>query len=257
MDEINLESFFQSITPIVKENQEHREEKELRGDFFNIFSVLNMERDEVHTHSSFIAELLNPKGLHGLKDRFLREFIACIPLKEINAKDLQTTTAEVKKEKYIGKKDVRNETGGDIDILINFTSPSYTIIIENGKLMQKNMKKQKYNITELLEQLRMNGVVKISDVEYAILETSGQLSIILKAPKQPATAEQMLVLTEYEGLPVNIILDGKLVKENLDSAKLTAKDVEKRLAEDNLTIKDVFYANINAKGEYYIQAKQI
>ena len=111
----------------------------------------------------------------------------------------------------------------------DFISGKYTIVIENGKMIQKNMTKQKYNITELLEQLRMNGVTKIDDVQYAILETSGQLSVILKAPKQPATAEQMLVNTVYEGLPINIILDGKIVQENLKSAKLTIEDVNKRL----------------------------
>jgi len=136
-------------------------------------------------------------------------------------------------------------------------SGRYTIIIENGKMIQKNMLKQKYNITELLEQLRMNGIVKIDDVQYAILETSGQLSVILKDAKQPVTAEQMNVVNEYEGMPVNLILDGKLVEENLTGAKLTAKDVENRLAKDKLSIKDVFYASINAKGEYYIQPKQI
>ena len=139
----------------------------------------------------------------------------------------------------------------------DFISGKYTIIIENGKMMQKNMTKQKYNITELLEQLRMNGVTKIDDVEYAILETSGQLSVILKAPKRPVAAEQMLVNTEYEGLPINIILDGKIVKENLESAKLTIQDVEKRLKEDELNIEDVFFANIDAKGEYYIQKKEL
>ena len=138
----------------------------------------------------------------------------------------------------------------------DFISGKYTIIIENGKMIQKNMLKQKYNITELQEQLRMNGIFKIDDVQYAILETSGQLSVILKEPKQPATAEQMLVLTEYEGMPVNLILDGKIVEENLSSAKLTVSDIEKKLESDNLTVKDVFFASINAKGEYYIQEKQ-
>lgn len=138
----------------------------------------------------------------------------------------------------------------------DFISGKYTIIVENGKMIQKNMAKQKYNITELLEQLRMSGVTKIDDVQYAILETSGQLSVILKAPKQPVTAEQMLVNTVYEGLPINIILDGKIVKENLEGAKLTIEDVKKRLKEDELNVEDVFFANIDAKGEYYIQAKE-
>lgn len=140
--------------------------------------------------------------------------------------------------------------------LQDFISGKYTIIIENGKMIQKNMLKQKYNITELLEQLRINGVVKIDDVQYAILETSGQLSIILKEEKQPVTAEQMKIKTDYEGLPVNLILDGKLVEENLSSASITVKDVEKRLKKDKLSIKEVFFASINAKGEYYIQPKQ-
>lgn len=140
--------------------------------------------------------------------------------------------------------------------LQDFVSGRYTIIIENGKLIEKNMKRQKYNITELLEQLRMNGVTKIDDVQYAILETSGQLSVQLKESKRPVTAEQMLVATQYEGLPINIVLDGKLVKENLNGAKLTVDDVKKRLLEDNLTIEDSFYVSINAKGEYYIQAKE-
>ena len=131
MNETNLQPLFQLIKPIVDENQEQRAEKELKGEFFNVFSILNMERDEVHTHSPFIAELLNPKGSHGLKDKFLKLFIENIPLEGIKSKDLKTASAEIKKEEYIGKKDVKNETGGDIDILINFTSPSYTIIIEN------------------------------------------------------------------------------------------------------------------------------
>lgn len=141
--------------------------------------------------------------------------------------------------------------------LQDLISGRYTIIIENGKMIQKNMLKQKYNITELLEQLRLSGVVKIDDVEYAILETSGQLSVILKEQKQPVTVEQMNIKTEYEGMPVNLILDGKLVEENLGSVKLTAKDIENRLKKDKLSIKDVFYASINAKGEYYIQPKEI
>ncbi len=141
--------------------------------------------------------------------------------------------------------------------LQDFISGKYTIVIENGKMIQKNMLKQKYNITELLEQLRINGVVKVDDVQYAILETSGQLSVILKASKQPVTAEQMLVMTEYEGLPINIILDGKVVKENLESANITVYDIEKRLESEELSIKDVFYANVNEKGEFYIQKKEI
>lgn len=135
-------------------------------------------------------------------------------------------------------------------------SGTYTIIIENGNLIEKNMIKQKYTIVELLEQLRLNGVSKISDVQYAILETSGQLSVLLKEPKRPVSAEQLNINTTYEGMPVNLILDGKLVTKNIDNVKITQKEIENVLADNNLKLEDVFYLSVDAQKEYYIQRKE-
>lgn len=135
-------------------------------------------------------------------------------------------------------------------------SGTYTIIIENGNLIEKNMIKQKYTIVELLEQLRLNGVSKISDVQYAILETSGQLSVLLKESKRPATAEQLNINTSYEGMPINLILDGKLVEKNIDDAKITKKEVEDVLESNNISLEDVFYLSVDAQKEYYLQRKE-
>ena len=135
-------------------------------------------------------------------------------------------------------------------------SGTYTIIIENGYLIEKNMIKQKYTIVELLEQLRLNGVAKISDVQYAILETSGQLSVILKEPKRPVTAEQMNINTSYEGLPINLILDGKLVTSNIDGIKITEKEVKEFLKTNGLKLDEVFYLSVDAQKEYYLQRKE-
>lgn len=140
--------------------------------------------------------------------------------------------------------------------LQDLVSGKYSVMVENGKLIEKNLMKQKYTITELLEQLRMSGVSNVSDVGYAILETSGRLSVILKPAKQPVTCEQMGIILEYEGIPVTLILDGKLQKDNLSSAKLSEHDIIKKLWEENLKIEDVLYANINAKREYFIQARE-
>lgn len=135
-------------------------------------------------------------------------------------------------------------------------SGTYTIIIENGNLIEKNMLKQKYTIVELLEQLRLNGVSKISDVQYAILETSGQLSVILKEPKRPVTAEQMNINTSYEGLPISLILDGKLVTRNIDNIKITEKEVKEYLKTNELKLEDVFYLSVDAQKEYYLQRRE-
>ena len=132
MDYERIEELLKSVRPIVDENKKIRAEKEARGDFFNIFSILDMEKNEVHTHSAFLAELLNPHGSHGLKATFLNLFIEKMALDNIKDKSkLKTETATVRKEFYVGKKDVENETGGDIDILIEFSNPNYAIVIEN------------------------------------------------------------------------------------------------------------------------------
>ncbi|MBD5440462.1 MAG: PD-(D/E)XK nuclease family protein [Treponema sp.] len=131
MDKKNIETMFQEIQPIVEKNKQLRSERELKGEFFNLFSILKVERDEIHTHSTFLAELLNPSGSHGNKEKFLKLFIQQMHLQNINKDELNAETAIVKKEKYIGQKDVKNETGGNIDILIKFEKPKYLIIIEN------------------------------------------------------------------------------------------------------------------------------
>jgi uncharacterized membrane protein YcaP (DUF421 family) len=135
-------------------------------------------------------------------------------------------------------------------------SGTYTVMIENGRLVEKNLRSQNYNITELMQQLRMNGIDKLNDVDYGILETNGQLSVILKPVKRPATAEDMLVNKEYEGLPIDIILDGKIVEENLNKINITKEEIMKKVELENLKIEDVFYANINDKKEFYIQKKE-
>lgn len=135
-------------------------------------------------------------------------------------------------------------------------SGTYTIMIANGKLIENNLRSQKCNITEVMQQLRMNGIDKINDVEYGILETNGKLSIILKPSKRPATAEDMLINKDYEGLPTDIILDGKIVKESLNRVGMSMEDVVKRIEAENMKIEDVFYANVNAKKDFYIQGKE-
>lgn len=101
MDKKNIETMFQEIQPIVEKNKQLRSERELKGEFFNLFSILKVERDEVHTHSTFLAELLNPSGSHGNKEKFLKLFIQQMHLQNINKDELNAETAIVKKEKAL------------------------------------------------------------------------------------------------------------------------------------------------------------
>lgn len=138
-----------------------------------------------------------------------------------------------------------------------FISGKPTIMIKNGKLVEQNLIKQNYNITEMLEQLRLNGVEKIEDVEYAMLETNGQMSVILKTLKRPVTVEDMGIVKQYEGIPIEVILDGKYITENFESANVTMEDVNKELERNNITVDRVFFASVDAQKKFVIQEKQV
>lgn len=105
----------------------HQDEiKMLRGEHFNIFSVLNMEHKENATHSAFLAELLNPQGSHKMGDVFLNYFLKTI---EYPGK-LDFNTASVRVEKHIGTRNDQDKTGGRVDIFITDKS-EFSIAIEN------------------------------------------------------------------------------------------------------------------------------
>lgn len=127
MDYKKIQAILNEVKPMVEKNKKYRIEKLKNGDFFNIFSILNIETDEVKTHSAFLAELLNPKGSHGQGNIFIDKFVKNI----LNVNNLDTKNAEVTVEYSIGQITEDYKQGGRIDILIKFHKPDFLILIEN------------------------------------------------------------------------------------------------------------------------------
>ena len=92
------------------------------------------------------------------------------------------------------------------------------ILIDNGKILQENLRSTRVTMDELTSHLRQKDVLTISDVQYAILETDGNLSVFPYASKLPASAEEAKVRVKRQSLPVTIINDGKLSREDLNRA---------------------------------------
>lgn len=90
-----------------------------------------------------------------------------------------------------------------------------TMIIQNGKLLYEPMKKMKLDINDMLEQCRLHGYFDISQIEYAILEASGDLSIMPKPEYRPVNPKDMQLKVDKEGLCANVIIDGKIMINNL------------------------------------------
>lgn len=131
-----------------------------------------------------------------------------------------------------------------------------SILIENGKIKEEELRKEMYTLNDLLEQLRINNTPNIADVEFAILETNGQLSIIPKSQKRPVIAEDLNVPTKYDGLPLDLIVDGNVNYENLNKAHLNQAWLEDELRKFGVDrLKDVLFASLDSQGKLYYQLK--
>ncbi len=103
------------------------------------------------------------------------------------------------------------------------------ILVEEGKLLEANLKKTRLDVNELLESCRNSGYFSLDEIEYAILETNGKMSILPKAKYKPVTLKDMNIKTSNSGLVANVIIDSKIMKENLKNMHKNQKWLENEL----------------------------
>lgn len=132
-----------------------------------------------------------------------------------------------------------------------------SILIEDGKIMEKELSKLYFNINDLLEQLRVKGYPDVNDVEFAILETEGQLSVIPKSAKRPVTPQDLNLNTSQEKLPITLIIDGTMIRENLIIARISENDLKSALNKHGIQSYDkVLFAGLDSSGKFFCQEKQ-
>lgn len=117
-----------------------------------------------------------------------------------------------------------------------------SMFFQKGNLNQKEMQKQRFNLADLMEELRSNGVVSLDQVDYVLMETNGKVSVIMKAENSPVTPSDMRIKPEPVRMSYVIIDNGNLVYNNMDRLGLNDEWLEKQLKSKNLKeIRDVFY----------------
>lgn len=132
-----------------------------------------------------------------------------------------------------------------------------SILIEKGTLNVKELKNEKFNLNDLMEELRMQGYYNLSDIEYAILETSGQLSIIPKTELAPITRADLKIKSPQDTLPITLVLDGKINSKNLIRANKNEDWLYQMLKKNSIcSIKDILIALLDSKGKFYYQLKE-
>lgn len=118
-----------------------------------------------------------------------------------------------------------------------------TIIIHKGKILRESLKKSKLDVNQLQHLVRSKGAFSIRELEYAVLETDGTVSILKKAPFETPTKKDLQVNLEQVNLPVTFISDGKVIKDNLLEAGFNMAWLEQQLKQQNiLRVEEVMYA---------------
>ena len=130
------------------------------------------------------------------------------------------------------------------------------ILVYRGKIDEKALKKERFSINELQEKLRSKDIMNLGDVEFAILETSGEITVVQKPNKRNATPEDFGIMPEYEGIAYDLIVDGKTMTENLRKIGKNEEWLRKQVKAFGLTPDKVFIATIDGKGQFFCQERE-
>lgn len=129
---------------------------------------------------------------------------------------------------------------------------SPVIVIEDGKILQKAMKKLRLSTEDLCIQLRQQNIFSIEDVQYCIVETSGNVSVLLKPEKRTPSAEDMNIIINDTGLETVVISDGEYLNHSMEICGFSKKKIDTILKENNTSAEDVFIMTANKYGDYNI-----
>lgn len=128
-----------------------------------------------------------------------------------------------------------------------------TVVIQNGRVVQHNLARMRYSVDELLMQLRIKDVFDLEQVEFAVLEPNGKLSVLKKSQFQPVTPQDLGLHTRYQGLYSKLIMDGEVIEDNLEKNQLTRQWLLDQLRKQGIDDpKEVFLALLDTQGELYV-----
>lgn len=139
--------------------------------------------------------------------------------------------------------------------LRNLLEGSPVIVVANGKPIITAMKKLRFTIHDLTEQLRLKGIFSIDDVKYAIMETNGELSVMPKSHRSPPTADDLNIDVTDDELSYLVICDGKIQKDSLDAVGLSLRELNDIVVSEGLLLEDVFFMSADISKNYVVIEK--
>lgn len=129
------------------------------------------------------------------------------------------------------------------------------VIINDGNLNQKLLRELRFTIDDLLEALRQKDIFDISQVQYAIVETNGQISVLLKAENDTVTREDLKLSPEPQGFKCPVVIDGKIVTQDFKICNMNKEKIHKIAKKEKIEIKDIMLMTVDAVGNHTIIRK--
>ncbi len=129
------------------------------------------------------------------------------------------------------------------------------ILIYRGKIQEEALIKERFTINELQERLRAQNIQNLGDVEYAILETSGQITVIEKPNKRTTIPEDFGIMPDYEGISYDLVIDGRIMDKNLQAIGKDYSWLKKEVNKFNMNPEEALIVTIDGKGQIFCQEK--
>ena len=137
-----------------------------------------------------------------------------------------------------------------------FTEGKPITVIRNGQLDQKQLRKLRFTINDILAALRQKDIFNIEDVEYAIVETNGTLSTLLKPDKRNSTPKNYDKPEKDTGLPCAVVIDGRIIQTNFEDCGVTMDEIISKIEREKLQQKDILLMTVDRSKNYYIITKK-
>ncbi len=206
----------------------------------------------------FVTKLMGQREIGSLN---VFDFIVAITIGSIAAAPLASSTDDL-----IGPF-VNIGTFGALNILTAYLSMKYSkfrrivqdepiILVQNGHILEDTMGSTRFNLDDLLSEIRKYNIPNLADVEFAILESNGRVSVIPKSQARPITPRDLQIPTPYEGMPTVLIEDGNIIEDNLQKNQLNKRWLLDQL--QNLGIRsenEVFAAILDTQGHFYVSKR--
>ncbi len=128
-------------------------------------------------------------------------------------------------------------------------------IIRRGKLNQRLLREMRFTLDDLVDALRQRGFFNIDEIEDAVVETNGSISVLPKAEHRPLTPKDMNLTVKENGMPVTVVMDGKTVSRYFGNEVLSTSQIELLLSGESATAEDVFLMTVDDGGNAYIIEK--